>query len=302
MEEGENTDAGDETDFFCFAAFMPSVFDEGVPLVKWRFLRPPGSVLELCRADRVMKGDFSIMESVTQIQKRSQVRLGGLLSVLMGVFVFFGGTGGAFAEADMSKKSESESSLRSEKDAAEMKPRSLKDEIVGVKPQLGVVVFNEAINGVTQDATSRAAYGVSLDLNLARWRSDERREWFVGPSTGFVFSHIGDIGSNFFGTGDVDGGGNLLIVPLNLKVGYNISDTMRTSIRAGANLVSRSRGSLLNLGEQGRTTASDTTFYPNVGIDFEFGRKVVFMVRPDLTITPGDEIFTGTFAISIPMS
>ncbi len=211
------------------------------------------------------------------------------------------GASHARAEAESTRES-AESAMRSEKEAAEMKPRSLKDEIFGIKPQLGVLVFNEAINGVSEDTSSRAAYGFTMDLNLARWRDADRRQWFVGPSTGLIYSHLGGVGSNFFGTGDVKGGSNLLIIPVNLKVGYNVSDHFRTSLHAGGNVVYRSVGNQLNLGEQGRTDASDTTMYPNVGMDFEFGKKVVLMVRPDLTLTPEDELFTGTVALSIPIS
>jgi hypothetical protein len=91
------------------------------------------------------------------------------------------------------------------------------------------------------------------------------------------------------------------VIPLNLKLGYNVNEAFRVSMRGGANWIYRSVGNQFNLGEQGASTDSDWTPYPNVGMDFEFGKQIAFLVRPDITLTPRDEIFTGTFALSIPL-
>ena len=192
--------------------------------------------------------------------------------------------------------------MRSEKAASEFEKKGpLRDEVFGVKPQLGLMLFKPVENGVHQDIESRGMAGISLELNITRLATDEWRLWYGGVSTGLLGSHIGQPGSGFLGGGDQTGSGNLLIVPLDLKIGYNVNDAFRVSMRGGANFIYRSVGNQFALGDQGNTAASDWTPYPNFGLDFEFGKDIAFMFRPDFTITPGDEIFTGTMAVSIPL-
>jgi hypothetical protein len=204
--------------------------------------------------------------------------------------------GSAFAQEDYATGG------RVEKEASEFKTKGpLRDEVFGIKPQLGVMLFKPVENGVRQDIDARGMAGVSLEVNITRLATDEWRLWYGGISTGFMGSHVGQPGSGFLGGGDQTGSGNLLIIPLDLKVGYNLNEAFRVSMHGGANFIYRSVGNQFALGAQGATGDSDWTPYPNFGLDFEFGREIAFMVRPDFTITPGDEIFTGTFAVSIPL-
>src|SRR5690606_13313175 len=138
----------------------------------------------------------------------------------------------------------------------------LRDESVSIKPQLGAVFFEDA----TGDRTTRAAAGLTLDINVAPG-SDS---WFIGPSTGAIFSHLGSATSNFFGTSpgedasDVaSGGANMLQVPANVKVGYNFTDKFRLAIHGGGNVIYRSEAGAISLGDS--ITGSDWTVFPNVG-------------------------------------
>jgi hypothetical protein len=192
--------------------------------------------------------------------------------------------------------------LRMEKSRSDIKTHgAMKDEIYGLKPQIGAMVFKPIENGVTQDTESRVMAGATFDVNLFRLASEDLRNFFGGVSVGALVSHVGTPGANAFGAGDNGGGGNLLLIPLNLKFGYNVNEAFRISLHGGANWVYRSIGNQFNFGAQGAGSGDDWTPYPNVGMDFEFGKSVAFMFRPDFTITPQDEIFTGTLALSIPL-
>lgn len=179
----------------------------------------------------------------------------------------------------------------------------LERETVGMKPQAGVLVFEDALG----NDSSRFALGFTLDWNAANAISRNLENWFIGPSTGFIYSHLGSPGSNFFGAdsetpGAGPAGSNFFYVPVNLKAGYTFNNNFRVALHGGGNITYRSVANSLNLGADTSVgTGTDTTIYPNVGADFEFGlgKNSALMIRPDLTITPGDEIFTGTAAVAI---
>ncbi len=192
--------------------------------------------------------------------------------------------------------------MRTEKARSDIETKgAMKDEIFGVKPQVGVMLFKPGPSRFKGDVDSRGMVGVTVDLNIFRLVEEDWRRFYGGLSTGVLASHVGASGANFVGLGDAGGGGNLLVIPMNLKLGYNVNEAFRVSMRGGANWIYRSVGNQFNLGDQGKTTSSDWTPYPNVGMDFEFGNQVALLVRPDFTLTPEDEIFTGTLALSIPL-
>ena len=180
----------------------------------------------------------------------------------------------------------------------------LKNEVVGIKPQVGVMVFTDPIVG---NNTSRAVYGFTTDVNFAPAIGSEMSNWFVGPSTGLIFSHLGAPGSNILGTNSNSGFGgssNFFYIPANLKLGYNFTDAFRLGLHGGGNITYRSVANSLFLGAS-NSAGTDSTWniFPNVGADAEFGlgQNVSLMARPDFTITPGNSIFTGTLALGIPL-
>ena len=181
--------------------------------------------------------------------------------------------------------------------------RVLQDEVWAFRPQLGALVFDSPQDNSTQ---SRAMIGFTVDWNIAKAAlGDAPTRFFVGPSLGLLYSHVGTGKADFFGSGaqsqgNFKGGGNVAILPLNVKLGFNVTDTFRVSARAGGNLIYRSAANVLNLGTKSNTDSALWRVYPNAGGDFEVGlsRRVSLMIRPDLTITPEKDLFTGTLGIS----
>jgi hypothetical protein len=180
----------------------------------------------------------------------------------------------------------------------------LANEVVGIKPQAGLVVFNNSAD----NGDSRAAMGLVVEMDAVNtfYKGNKPlKHWYIGPSTGLLFSHLGNPSSNFFGTDpsgrqSVQGGSNFLMVPLNLKVGYLWPDSnLRFSMRAGGNITYRSVANALNFGNKtSNGTDSVWRMYPNIGADIEVGRLVI---RPDLTLTPEDEFFSGTIGYNFAL-
>jgi len=180
----------------------------------------------------------------------------------------------------------------------------LRHEIVGIKPQIGALMFKDQ----QLNASSRAIQGVTVDGNLATMINKDWNTLFVGPSVGVLYSHLGDPTSNFIGTNPTSqmgaGGANLLLLPANLKLGLNLADNFRIAAHGGGNLVYRSMASSMNLGDSALGSDSAWKLFPNVGADAEFGlgNNVALMLRPDWTVTPGDTLFSGTVALNIPLT
>jgi hypothetical protein len=191
---------------------------------------------------------------------------------------------------------------RTERVEEEVGKGPLQREVVGIKPQAGVMVFSDALD----QTDSRAAAALIVEMNaMTTFFKDSpiARSWYLGPSTGVVYSHLGDPNSNFFGADSSSrigqAGSNFLIVPVNLKLGYLFPDSnFRISVRGGGNFTYRSVADAMNLGTATAGPGSRWRMYPNVGADIELGQ---LMIRPDLTLTPGNEIFTGTVGFNISL-
>lgn len=180
---------------------------------------------------------------------------------------------------------------------------AIRDEIVGIKPQAGTILYKSPVDDSNQQ---RLIFGLTADWNMRHaFFGGNPTRWALGPSVGIYYSHLGSGNSDFFGAGDgsernLGGGANMLLLPLNFKVGYNLTDSFRISAHGGGNMIFRSKANSMNLGaDQG---VSDTLWkmYPNAGADFEIGltRSVALLFRPDFTIAPEKDIFTGTVGIS----
>jgi hypothetical protein len=192
---------------------------------------------------------------------------------------------------------------RTERTEEEVTNRGIQKEVVGIKPQAGVMVFNDALD----QTDSRAAGAIIVEMNALTSffkNSPVARNWYLGPSTGVIYSHLGEPSSNFFGsdaggTRIGQGGSNYLMVPLDLKIGYLFPESnFRVSLRGGGNFTYRSVADAMNFGATTAGPGSRWRMYPNVGADFELGQ---FVIRPDLTITPGNEVFTGTVGFNIAL-
>lgn len=177
----------------------------------------------------------------------------------------------------------------------------LPSETIGVKPQIGMIVYDD----INLNSAARAMYGLTAEMNFASRIDPSWSRYFLGPQIGFFFSHLGAPSSNFFGSNPDDnngtGGANILFFPLNLKAGYNVSEKIRVSIHGGANLIYRSIASSMFLGDSSFLTGSVWRLFPNIGIDGEFAvdKNLAVIVRPDLTLTPGNDIFSATIGVNV---
>lgn len=193
---------------------------------------------------------------------------------------------------------------RTEVSAAEVTRGYLRDEVVGIRPEVGILAFKDSLG----NNTSRLAAGLEVEWNaISLMNNKDLKSWFIGPTTGLVYSHLGAPTSNFFGTNPsvvTDAGSNFLFIPANLKVGYTFGDNFRVAAHGGGNVTYRSVASSLNLGASSVEAGSVWKMFPNVGADVEFGlgKNIALALRPDLTITPGDDFFAGTLALGIPIS
>ena len=172
----------------------------------------------------------------------------------------------------------------------------LKDEMLAVRPLAGALAYQDS-KGAN---TSRLAVGLAFDLNLSRSITHLSNEWYSGISTGVIISHLGDPSSNFFGADATsqanESSANMMIIPMNLKLGYAFSDYYRLAIHGGANFLHRSNPQSLNLGEDPGSAPATWNLRPNFGVDLNIavGRNVSISLRPDWTITTGGNLFTGT--------
>ncbi len=179
---------------------------------------------------------------------------------------------------------------------------SLRDEQFGFRPQVGFLTFTDAAGG----DSARLAIGVNLDMNLLKFvdiAGLDSRTLTIGPSTGLVFSHIGNNQSGFLALGDL-AGSNVLFAPLNLKVGTMVLDNLRVGGHLGGNLMWRTNQAQVRLGDQTNVqSGGNLSLFPNVGADLDFAvsRNLVVTVKPDWTVTSGPDLFTGTVALSFPL-
>lgn len=178
----------------------------------------------------------------------------------------------------------------------------LKDEAVGIKPSLGFVNFKDA----TGTATNRGAIGLAYDMNLARGIAGGPTPFYIGFSTGGLYSHLGEPGSGFFGTSTAKssgfGGANLVQVPVDAKLGYSVTDHLRISAHGGGNVMYCSIPSAMGT-NLGSAVDRKWNIFPNVGgdVDIGLGRNFALTLRPDWTFTPGVGFFTGVAELGLAL-
>ena len=179
-------------------------------------------------------------------------------------------------------------------EGGEYRERTLKDQKWGVTPQIGVLVYEDAGGS----SKARAAIGGSFDWNATKLvLGDDPMGSYIGLSVSGLYSHPGPNDADFFGSGSSAGGGsNLVQIPFDVKVGGYFSDSVRFTVRGGGNLIYRSDASAINLGAGSDSTGSLWKVYPNVGLEGEYkvSEHISILARPDLTITPGKNLFVAT--------
>ncbi len=183
---------------------------------------------------------------------------------------------------------------------------SLRDEILGVSPQFGMIGYAD----LGDTYRSRAVAGLALDFNAAPIISENLKDYYLGVTSGFVYSHIGQGSSNIFGAnadpGDASASGsNLALIPVNAKVGYNLSDSLRVSAHGGGNLTYRSVAGSADFGSASSSGDNEVwRIFPNAGADVEWTvtKGVTLVARPDVTFTTGNEIYMGTVGLVAPLA
>jgi hypothetical protein len=174
--------------------------------------------------------------------------------------------------------------------------------LAGFKPEIGIVGFHDS-DGLN---TTRGSIGLHYDRNVADLITGGATRFYLGPSIGALYSHVGAAGASWFGSSpsvnNGTAGGNLVQFPLEAKLGYDILDNLRLSIHGGGNVMYRSiAGEMLidsNTGSNARWT-----IYPAVGGDVEFGitKNVALDIRPDVTLTPINTVLNATVGVGISL-
>ena len=180
---------------------------------------------------------------------------------------------------------------------------SLTDETVGIKPEIGILNFHDSQG---QNAT-RGAIGIHYDFNMSNLLSSlGGNRIYFGPSVGALYSHLGASGASFFGSSpsvnDGTSGGILVEFPLDMKLGYDVTDNLRISAHGGGTLLYRSVADSMQI-DNSTSTSSNWKIYPAVGGDVEFGvaKNVAIDLRPDVTLTPINTLFTGAIGVGIAL-
>jgi hypothetical protein len=177
---------------------------------------------------------------------------------------------------------------------------TMKSQVWGLSPQIGFFSYTDTSNNYT----SRMAVGLGYDLNLAPSFWEKSNLFFTGIATGFLYSHVGSNDANLFGNNGInpsEQGANVLTIPIDLKVGYNVSDSFRLSFRSGGNLIYRSIAKSIDLGPGSNSSDELWKIYPNAGLDAEIqvNKNFSLAARPDMTFTPGRNIFIATVGATI---
>lgn len=187
----------------------------------------------------------------------------------------------------------------------EVAPGNLTNQGIGISPQFGVVNYRDLFG----NTGNRATYGMTSDINLPKL-SMNTPELFIGPSVGFIYSHIGSGNANFFGSSPSDGtavgdaGTNMFFIPTDLKIGYNFGD-FRPSLRGGANLFYTSSAQSFALGPHPTASSnSQWNYLPNVGVDLEYGftKSIAAIARGDYTPAGSFPIWAASLGATIPIS
>jgi hypothetical protein len=254
----------------------------------WSTLNSPGGLIQMCK----MHGVFALIVSVTVLVSAESV----------------------FAQSEQALVPSDQTEATSSTEISASRPTGggLENEKFAVTPELGVFSYSTLLNG-TQ---TRGMIGFGLDMNAVTTfvppekRNDIWSSIYIGPQTGLFYAHTGSATSNFLGTSptvaDTSAGGNLLLLPLDLKVGYSLADNFRISLHGGGNIIYQSVAGTVNF-TRGTTVVGTTAaatnwnIYPNVGGDIEYGvgKNISVLIRPDVTLAPGASPFTGTIGVGI---
>jgi hypothetical protein len=204
----------------------------------------------------------------------------------------------------MGAESEQDVAGQSTAQAFDLGTKTLRTESLGISPQVGILAYT---NG-SGNYVARGASGLTVDGNLGKYFLNQTRafkDFYVGVTSGAVYSHFGSSSTNFFGSNSDDPdnvGADILVIPTNLKVGYYLTENIRDSGHGGGNLIYTSASQSVNFGQGAWNSGTKWNYYPNAGGDVEVAITPVISLsaRPDVTFfTTGETLFTGTLGIHV---
>jgi hypothetical protein len=180
--------------------------------------------------------------------------------------------------------------------------QALAQNLLAIQPQAGLLAFTD----LQGNFTTRGAAGMSLELNATPWLWSDTTEGYLGFFTGAIGTHLGSTSAGFFGTTTpnaaiTDPTANLVIIPLNLKLGADLGRAARVSVHLGANLIYRSVGNSIDLGSSSVTSDSVWQIFPDIGADLQLAiwDRFSLLARPEITLTAGDTLFSGMLGFSV---
>ena len=172
-----------------------------------------------------------------------------------------------------------------------------------ISGNLGMIGFQDGSN----QYTSRDLAGVTLAYKIP-----ESLVHFpginLGAETGFLYSHIGAVGSDFFGKNSTETtgtGSNSFLLPLNVIAGINVTDRVQVAGHVGTDLIYRSVSNTITLGRgSDSSTGSSGEFFPAVGINagWAVSKSMALTLRTDYIFTPATDIFTASLGATFPLA
>jgi len=176
-------------------------------------------------------------------------------------------------------------------EVSRLAPTTLDHEMFGFAPQIGILTMQNS----SGDTESRLSAGVTGEMNVVNsFPNAFKGQWrqaFLGPSVGAIFSRIGEPDAT------------LVEFPLDVKAGYHVTDNLRFSLHAGGNLTYRSNRASIVVEKAPVGNDAEWGIFPNFGgaVEWGIGSQFALILRPEVTVTPGNDFFTGTIGVNIPL-
>lgn len=189
---------------------------------------------------------------------------------------------------------------RTQREAREV-TKGVYDSSVQISPRVGAFGFADGQGNYT----SRIMEGLTINWDMSTL-GDRTTPWLYGLETGFMFSHVGAPGSNFFGTDEPEGtagtGGNTFLVPGHLVFGYKWDKAM-LALNAGGQLLYRSFGPSMLIGRDGDTQTNTAEVLASLGFNsgWEVSNSLALSLRGDYIPVPRDDMYTLTLGATIPI-
>lgn len=160
---------------------------------------------------------------------------------------------------------------------------------LNVSLDFGALTFAQPdqVDAIGEDDT-RFTTGVRLLFDFPDFGKESALRF--GFVTGLNYARLGGLDT----LGDDGDGSNLLMVPANFQLGLTPGGNFLVAVHAGATGLYRDEIGAIDLGRD-----DQFEIFPNVGanIGVGFGDTIGLTLRGDYTLTPADDILTGTLGV-----